>query len=142
MSPLISRVGFNKGFGRRKQIVSAGGGGSDVTPSNTTWWDNVTSLPPVVTNTVTITGINVQIELNLVFLGTQQGNLKCFINGQEDFSILLSEINNQQTFFVSNGDTVYFELISDVPAGYGFEVYNISDGSGVLLDTFVLFPDV
>lgn len=139
MSPLVSRVGFNKGFGRRKQIVSVGGGGSDVTPSNTTWWEQ--SGVPDTSTSITITGINSPITLRASFSiswGFGGDGIGVVVNGQGVGSIPPPTTTANIDFSVNNNDVVFFQATADFSSQFNITVTNLSDGNTQLGSTFQL----
>lgn len=116
---------------------------ADVTPSNTSWWNNINNAGGTngTTNTVTIAGINTTITLQISFNeGVDGGICSIVVNSTPVTAASYTDVNSAATTFdVSNGDTVYFSVstvggnTSDATA----TVINTSDGNAVL-DTFTI----
>lgn len=114
-----------------------GGGGSDVTPSNTSWWNDIdTGATAGFTNDVTIAGIDTTITLGISCTETEDGCDLTVVKNGTDVAFVTTP--GSTTFTVENGDEIGFEL---VVFGSGF----ISDGvatitnqsdSNTTLDTF------
>lgn len=115
---------------------------ADVTPSNTSWWNNINNPDGTsgTTNTVTIAGINTTITLQISFSeGADGGFCSIVVNSSPVASASYTDTNSAATTFdVGNGDTVYFSVsalagTSDATA----TVINTSDGNATL-DTFTI----
>jgi hypothetical protein len=116
---------------------------TDVTPSNTSWWNNIDNENDTngITNTVTIAGINTTITLEISFNEDADGGFcSIVVNSSPVASAFYTDANSAATTFtVGNGDTVYFSVstvggdTSDATA----TVRNTSD-SNTVLDTFTI----
>lgn len=108
---------------------------TDVTPSNTSWWNNISGGFSGSTNTVTIAGINTTITLNVSFTEDRDNYvLSTLVNSS---SVGSSNSPGNYNFTVQNGDTVQFtaSLTGDETRDSVATVRNVSD-SNTVLDTF------
>lgn len=122
---------------------------ADVTPSNTSWWNNVNVVNAsgtTNTNTITIAGINTTITLRIE---ATTGNGDAYsvrprVNGTLVGTAQTTPIDTADafTFTVSNGDTIAFFLDTQDRTENGqVSIYNQSD-SNTLLDTFTVTLEV
>ena len=110
---------------------------TDVTPSNTSWWNNISGGFSGTTNTVTIAGINTTITLNVTFTEDRDNYiLSALVNSSVVGS---SNSPGNYNFTVQNGDTVQFtaSVTGDETRDSVATVRNVSD-SNTVLDTFVI----
>lgn len=108
---------------------------TDVTPSNTSWWNNISGGFSGTTNTVTIAGINTTITLNVTFTEDRDNYiLSALVNSSVVGS---SNSPGNYNFTVQNGDTVQFtaSVTGDETRDSVATVRNVSD-SNTVLDTF------
>jgi hypothetical protein len=107
----------------------------DVTPSNTSWWNDISGGFSGTTNTITITGINTTITLNVTFTEDRDNYiLSALVNGSVAGS---SNSPGNYNFTVDNGDTIQFSatVTGDETRDSVATVRNVSD-SNTVLDTF------
>ena len=119
-----------------------GGGSSDVTPSNTSWWNNMNEVADgdLYSNTVTIAGIDTTIQLSIQFTNNSDPyTLRVYVNNTQ---VTSGSAPNTLTFNVSNGDDVRFRVqTNDRSDGNSATVRNVSD-SNTTLDTFSINVEV
>ena len=122
---------------------------ADVTPSNTSWWDNVNvsnASGTTDTNTITIAGINTTITLRIEATtgGRDAYSIRPRVNSTLVGTAQTTPIDTADafTFTVSNGDTIAFFLDTQDRTENGqVSIYNQSD-SNTLLDTFTVNLEV
>ena len=113
-------------------------GGTDVTinPLGDGWFDTSTAGSSVTTNTVTITGIDTIVTLQVNFTEDRDNyTLEAFVNG----SRVAGPTNSPGTitFDVSNNDDVYFIASGGRTDDSIATVINVSDGN-TTIDTFLI----
>ncbi len=117
-------------------------GTADVTPSNTTWFnDIVTAASTGTSNTVTVAGINRRITLSLSCT-EPDGNyaVRVYINGQLATNQTNAPISaaSPLEFTVSNGDDIYIWANGGDTRDATAIIRNVSDGNVQLGNSFLI----
>lgn len=114
---------------------TSGGSPSDVTPSNSSWWNNIsTGNSNGSTNSITILGINTSITLEASFTRDRDAyTLTAVVNDSTVDGP--DSAPGTLTFNVTNGDVIRFEASGGETRNSVATVTNITDNNTVL-DTF------
>ena len=117
-------------------------GTADVTPSNTTWFnDIVTAASTGTSNTVTVTGINRRITLSLSCTEPDENYaVRVYINGQLATNQTNAPISaaSPLEFTVSNGDDIYIWANGGDTRDATATIRNVSDGNVQLGNSFLI----
>lgn len=109
-------------------FYGAEGDSADVTPSNT-WWNNISGASPQTTNTVTIAGIDTDIDIYYIDAGLGIAAVQVNIAGG-GYSAWSPGTGNAIT--VSNGDTVVLQYSTFFTSSGTHNFFNASDSNAFL----------